>query len=146
MTQKHKVAVAGLVALGLLLVGSAVQADSEGVPSFKTSKDKETKEFVGKVFESIVKAARLKPKNVKLDKHEFVKVKDKENRKELNMTGTYDGQAIAKNVKVNITVQLDTSKADAWEVLNIDYKDANKVSFAKPNQTNIQALIKNFNK
>jgi hypothetical protein len=136
----------GLLALGLLLMGTAVRADEEAIPSFRKAKDKEGKEFVGKVFDAIVHAARAKPKNVKVEKYDYVNVKDKENRKELNITGTYDGQIAAKGVKVNVTVQLDTSNKDAWEVLNIDYKDNNKVSLLSPSAKKIQELVKTFNK
>ena len=69
MTATHRLALAGLLALGLLVTGSAVRAaDEEGVPSFRKGKDKDSKEFVAKVFESIVKAARLKTKNHKVEK------------------------------------------------------------------------------
>jgi uncharacterized membrane protein len=138
----HKLALVGLLGLGLLL---PVRADEPAVPSFKKSKDKDTKEFVGKVFESIVKVARLKTKNYKVEKYEYVNVKDKPNRKELHITGTWDGALVSKNVKTNITIKLDTSDKDAWEVLSIEYKDALRTSAVKHNQNNIDALVKTFN-
>jgi hypothetical protein len=145
MTFTTKFALLGLLALGLLLAGTDVRADEEGIPSFKTSKDRDTKEFVGKVFESVVKAARLKTKNHKVEKYEYVNVKDKENKKELHITGTYDGAVISRNVKTTVTVKLDTSKKDAWEVDNIDYKDAIKPA-RNPDNTKIQTLIKSLNR
>jgi hypothetical protein len=139
----YKLALMGLLALGLLL---PVRADETAVPSFKSSKDRETKEFVTKVFESIVKAARLKTKNYKDVKYEYVTDKDKENRKELHISGTYDGAVISKNIKVTIVIKLDTTNKNAWEVLNIEYKDSLKTTGRDPNTKNIQELIKSFNK
>ena len=138
----YKFALLGLLGLGLLL---PVRAD-EGVPSFKKSKDKESKEFVGKVFENVVKAARLKSKNYKVTKYEYVNVKDKPNRKELHITGTWDGALVSKNIETNVTVKIDTSDKDAWEVLSIDYKDNLKTSALNPNRTKIDELVKTFNK
>jgi uncharacterized membrane protein len=138
----YKFALLGLLALGLLL---PVRAD-EAVPSFKKTKDKENKEFVTKVFENVVKAARLKSKNYKVTKYEYVNVKDKPNRKELHITGTWDGALVSKNIETNITVKLDTSDKDAWEVLSIDYKDNLKTSALNPNRTKIDELVKTFNK
>jgi hypothetical protein len=133
----------GLLALGLLLPIRA--ADEPAVPSFKKTKDKDNKEFVGKVFENVVKAARAKTKNYKVEKYEYVNVKDKPNRKELHITGTWDGALISKNVKTDITVKLDTSDKDAWEVLSIDYKDSLKTTGQNPNRTKIDELVKTFN-
>jgi hypothetical protein len=133
----------GLLALGLLLPIRA--ADEPAVPSFKKTKDKDNKEFVGKVFENIVKAARLKTKNYKVEKYEYVNVKDKPNRKELHITGTWDGAVVSKNIKTTITIKLDTTDKDAWEVLGIDYKDDLKTSALNPNRTKIDELVKTFN-
>jgi len=138
----YKLALMGLLALGLLL---PVRADEAPVPSFKKSKEKENKEFVNKVFENIVKAARLKTKNYKVKKHEYVNVKDKPNRKELHITGTWDGAVISKNVETTITIKLDTTDKDAWEVLSIDYKDALKTTGQRHNQNKIDELVKSFN-
>jgi len=137
-----KLALMGLLGLGLLL---PVRADEAGVPSFKKAKDKDTKEFVNKVFENIVKVARAKTKNYKVEKYEYVNVKDKPNRKELHITGTWDGALISKNVKTDITVKLDTSDKDAWEVLSIDYKDTLKTTGQRHNQNKIDELVKTFN-
>jgi uncharacterized membrane protein len=138
----YKFALLGLLALGLLL---PVRAD-EAVPSFKKTKDKDNKEFVTKVFENVVKAARLRSKNYKVTKYEYANVKDKPNRKELHITGTWDGALVSKNIETNITVKLDTSDKDAWEVLSIDYKDNLKTSALNPNRTKIDELVKTFNK
>jgi len=137
----YKLALVGLLGLGLLL---PVRAD-ESVPSFKKAKDKDSKEFVNKVFENIVKAARAKTKNYKVEKHEYVNVKDKPNRKELHITGTWDGALVSKNVKTDITIKLDTSDKDAWEVLSIDYKDNLKTTGLRHNQNKIDELVKTFN-
>jgi len=144
MTTKLKLVLAVVLALGLVLTGSAVMADEDGVPSFKKDKDKDTKEFITKVFKAIVKEARLKTKNHRDIKYEYVNDKDKDNRKELHITGVVDGAAITKNVKVIITIKLDTTNKEGWEVLNIDYKDTFKLPTG-PNTTKIQGLIKKFN-
>jgi hypothetical protein len=138
----YKLALAGLFALGLLL---PVRAD-EAAPSFKKAKDKDNKEFVTKVFESVVKAARLKSKNYKVTSYKYTDVKDKPNRKELHITGTWDGALVSKNIETNITLKLDTSDKDAWEVLSIDYKDNLKTSALNPNRTKIDELVKTFNR
>jgi len=138
----YKLALMGLLAAALLL---PARADETAVPSFKKAKDKDTKEFVGRVFENIVKAARLKTKNYKVEKYEYANVKDKPTRKELHITGTWDGALVSKNVKTDVTIKLDTSDPNAWEVLSIDYKDNLKTTGQRHNQNKIDDLVKTFN-
>jgi len=137
---------AAAAALTVATPASAARADSEdGVPSFRKSKDKDTQEFVERVFTAIVKAARLKTKNHAVEKYQYVLEKDKDNRKVLKIQGHYDGATVQKKVETTIEIKIDTSNEKAWEVLNVDYKDKNK-SILGPNTTKIQALIKEFNK
>jgi len=125
-------------------VTSAVRADEEdGLPSFKTGKKRDTKEFVTKVGTAIVKAARAKPASVEMTDYAYTEPKS--GRRELKIDMTYKGSLTKKAFKSTIVVKIDSSE-DKWEVLNIDYKDDNKVSLAGPNQKNIQALIPKFNK
>jgi len=122
-----------------------VYAADDDVPSFKKRGDKE-KEWVTEVGTAVVKAARSKPKDVELDTYKIEPVKDKKDRKDLKITMNWKGAITKTKVKSDITIHMDTSKEKEWEVLNIEYKDDNKVSLSKPDTAKIQALIKEFNR
>jgi hypothetical protein len=131
-------------ALLCVLVGTqAARADDDDVPSFKKDKDRETKEFVAKVGSAIVKAGRLKPQNMEVEKYEYTK--PKAGRTELKLKMVYHGLVTKKKYTADIVVKLDSSDAGKWEVLNITYKD-NNPSPTKANVKNIQELIPKFNK
>jgi len=134
------VALACVVALG----PAPVRADSEdGIPSFRKSTDKEQKDFVAKVGSVIVKAARVKPRQPELKSYEYTR--PKKNRSELKIVMMWKGAITRVSYTSTIVVLLDTSERDAWEVLNIDYKDTTR-NPTSPNIKNIQMLIKQFNK
>ena len=139
----------GLCALSCALLcvlvgdGTARPDDEDAIPSFKSDKGRETKEFVAKVGTIVVKAARSKPTKIELEKYEYTKVKT--GRTELKVTMIYHGLVTKKKYTSDIVVQLDSSDANKWEVLNITYKD-NNPSPTKPNIKNIQELIPKFNK
>ena len=129
--------------LCVLVGGQAARADDDDVPSFKKDKDRETKEFVAKVGAAIVKAGRLKPQNMEVEKYEYTK--PKAGRTELKLKMIYHGLVTKKKYTADIVVKLDSSDPNKWEVLNIAYKD-NNPSPTKPNAKNIQELIPKFNK
>ncbi len=139
--------VAGLGVLTLLACVTA-RAEEVAPPSFKTSKDKETKEFVSKVGTVIVKAARKLTEDVEIDRYEYTKPRP--GRHELLIKMTYVGK-LSKLVKkkkftATIKIKIDSSDRDSWEVLSIDYKDDNTVSLLAPNEKKIRALIPQFNR
>jgi len=134
-------ALAGL----MLLTANATRADEEdGIPSFKSSKDRDTEAFATKVGTAIVKAARSKPADVKLEKYSYSS--PKEGRKDLKIKMGYKGSITKKQFHSDIVVKIDSGDDKKWEVLNIDYEDDNKTSLAKPNKAKIQELIKKFNR
>src|SRR5258708_3893808 len=73
--------------LCVLVGGQVARADDDEVVSFKKDKDRETKEFVGKVGTSIIKVARSKPQKMELEKYEYTK--PKAGRTELKMKMIY---------------------------------------------------------
>jgi len=133
-----------LAAMLVVTAGQAYAADDD-MPSFKKRGEKE-KEWVAEVGTAVVKAARSNPKDLELDTYKIEPVKDKKDRKDLKITMNWKGAITKTKVKSDVTIHMDTSKEKEWEVLNIEYKDDNKVSFGKPNEAKIQALIKVFNR
>jgi hypothetical protein len=142
---------AAVACLALLASTPVLAADDDDVPAFKTTKDKDNKAFVTKVGTAIIKAARKAPIDIELKKYEYKSPKT--GRKELHINMTYTG-TLSKKLKkepfnAEMVVKLDTSDADKWEVLDIDYKDDNKTLgklTAKPNEKKIIALKKQFNR
>ena len=131
--------------LCVLVGGQAARADDDDppVPSFKSDKGRETKEFVTKVGTVVVKAARSKPTKIELEKYEYTKVKP--GRTELKVKMIYYGLVTKKKYNADIVVQLDSSDANKWEVLNIKYTD-NSTNVLKANTKGVQELILKFNK
>jgi hypothetical protein len=127
--------------LGLALMAGYAAAADDDIPTFAKRGDME-KAFVAKVGTAIVKAARSKPQKVEMDKYEFDD--PKKGRKELKITMTYAGLISKQKFTANIVVLIDSSDKEKWEVLNIKYKDDNKLSVS-PSEKNIQALIEKFN-
>lgn len=128
--------------LALLAGAATVRADDE-TPSFKKRGDME-KMFVESVGTAIVKAARAGPTKIEMEKYEFDD--PKKDRKDLKITMNWVGGITKKKFTSTIVVKIDSSDKEKWEVLNIEYKDDNNVSLAKPNANKIQELIKKFNK
>ena len=130
--------------LCVLVTGQGARADDDDpVPSFKSDKGRETKEFVTKVGTVVVRAARSKPTKIELEKYEYTKVKA--GRTELKLKMIYHGLVTKKKYTADILVKLDSSDAGKWEVLNITYKD-NNPNVLKANIKNVQELIPKFNK
>jgi hypothetical protein len=128
-----------LAGLVLTLVGTLAGAMDE-VLSFKKRGDEE-KRFVKSVGEAVVKAAHATGRKRDLVKYEFTHPKP--GRTELAIKMEYYGLVSSKKYLADITIKIDSTNKDAWEVLNIDYSDNNNVP---ANQKKIQELIKTFNK
>jgi hypothetical protein len=135
------------LALLAVLAGTPARAADEEVPSFKKRGDNE-KTFVTKVGTAIVKAAHPTAKTIEVDKDKKYEITEpKKGRKELRIRMTYQG-AVSKLVKktpyvADIVVLVDSTDKEKWEVLNIKYKDDNKVPHS---EKKVQALISRFNK
>jgi len=129
-----------VLSVGALLSGSA-RAD---LPSFnkRGTGDKEEKAFVEKVAQAIVDEARTSAKDITLQEYKFSEAK--EGRKELKMSVGYKGAALGTKYTADVTVALDTSTPDKWEVMRIDYTDNNK-SLVGFNRKNVEAMVKKFN-
>jgi hypothetical protein len=137
----HILKATGCLLASLILVGAAmpVRAGDDDI-SFKKRGDME-KRFVTAVGEAIVKAAHSTGRKPALVKYEFTTPKP--NRTELAIKMEYHGLATNKRYLADITVKIDSTNKDSWEVLNIDYVDNNSLG---ANLKKIQELIKTFNK
>lgn len=117
-------------------------ASRDDVPSFKDRGDDE-KAFVARVGEAVVRAARLGPLKIALEKYEFSD--PRKGRKDLKITMTWAGGILKKKYTSQIVVKIDSSDKDRWQVLDIEYKDDSR-SLASPNRTRIQELVKKLNR
>jgi hypothetical protein len=127
------------VIVALALVTPSARADDE-VPSFKSRKDQE-KKFVTNVCNAVLKAAHFTGQDRALEKYSYDDVK--KGRKKLVIRGSYKGAVTKKQYFADITIHLDTSDADAWEVLKIEYSDNNNVPHSRKK---VEELIKKFNR
>jgi hypothetical protein len=121
------------------LVAPVIQAAD--VPSFNKRGTKE-KEFVAKVTNTIVSAARTSIKSATVEKYQYKE--PKAGRKDLHIMAAYKGAVTKKAYTADIVVHLDTSNSDKWEVLSIDYKDTSK-NIIGPNRKNLTKLVTQFN-
>jgi hypothetical protein len=130
---------AALAVLALLLAAAWTAADEEA--TFKKV-GKVDEAFAKKVGTAVIKAAHGTGKKIGLV--EYKATNPKPDRTNLNIKMEYYG-AIRKGTRyvANIVVQCDTSDKDSWRVLNIEYKDNNKIPYSKKK---LQALINNYNK
>lgn len=122
----------------VLVTGTSPAADD--FPSFKKRGDQE-KHFIAAVGESILKAAH--PTGRKRALVDYRVSSPKANRTELTIKMEYYGLASNKKYLADITLKIDSTDKNAWEVLNIDYVDNNNLP---ANVKKIQELIKDFNK
>ena len=131
--------------LCVLVGGQAARADEDDppVPSFKSDKGRETKEFVTKVGTVVVKAARSKPTKIELEKYEYTKVKA--GRTELKLKMIYHGTRHEEEVHLGHRRRPRLVGRHKWEVLNIKYTD-NNPNVLKANIKGVQELIPKFNK
>lgn len=129
-----------LLSLTVLALMAATAGAAETNISFKKRGDSE-KQFVTDVGKAIVKAAHGTGRKVALVNYKYSNPKP--NRTELKIEMEFYGAVTGKRYVANITVKIDSTNKDAWEVLNIDYSDNDNVA---TNVKKIQALIKDLNK
>jgi len=129
-----------LAGLLVLLVGTLPTWAADDAISFKKRGDEE-KRFVTGVGEAIIKAAHPTARKKALVKYEFTNPKP--NRTELNIKMEYYGLVTNKKYLADITIKIDSTNKDAWEVLTVDYVDNNNVP---GNLKKVQELIKTLNK
>jgi hypothetical protein len=140
MYQLLHVRTLGVIAIlsGLGLASAAGAGDDD--LSIKKWRDGE-KVYVTNVGEAVIVAAHPTARKKELLKYEFSYPKP--NRTELAIKMEYHGAVTGKTYVADITIKIDTSNKDAWEVVNIDYVDNNTVG---ANLKKIQELIKKLNK
>lgn len=132
------------VAAGLaVLPALALWGDDEDLPSFKAQSQRESKEFVARIGEVIVKAARSRPRKIELKDYAYSS--PKAGRKELTLKLSYTGAVTKVKFHVDVVVLLDTQDKDRWEVLNIRYSDTNR-SPIPYSEKKVQGLIKKLNR
>lgn len=131
---------AWLIASAVLTSAALAARAADEELSFKKRGDME-KRWVAAVGEAIVKAAHGTSRKRELIKYEYTNPKP--NRTELLIKMEYHGAVSSKKYVADITIKIDSSNKDAWEVLNIDYVDNNNVAASVKK---IQELIKVFNK
>jgi hypothetical protein len=130
----------GLAILCVAVLAAPAARAADDVPNFNKRGDSE-KRFVEKVGHLIVKTAHKTIKDPDVRNYKFKEVKP--GRTKLEMEIGYKGGVLGTKYTANVTVNLDTSDKDKWEVLSIDYEDNNKIPYSKSGVTD---LVKAFNK
>lgn len=127
----------------VLVTGASVKSwINDDMPSFK-KRNAEEKIFMGDLGKAVVKAVHPTAQKIVMIKYDIVKVKDKENRSEINLKMEYFGVVSNKKYIGDAVIKVDTSSKDGWEALNIDYVDNNNLPL---NRKNLQELIKSLNR
>ena len=127
-----------VLCVAVLAVSTARAADP--IPNFNKRGDSE-KRFVERVGETIITKAHKSVKDTEVRKHEFKETAT--GRTSLVMEIGYKGRVTGKSYTAKVTVKLDTTDKDKWEVLRIDYEDNNNIPYSK---TGMVDLVKDFNK
>lgn len=126
-----------------LATGASVRSwVSDDFPSFK-KRNSEEKTFMAELGRAVIKAVHPTAQKISMVKYEIVKVKDKENRSEINLKMEYYGVVSNKKYIGDAIIKVDTSSKDGWEALNIDYVDNNNLPL---NRKNLQELLKALNR
>jgi hypothetical protein len=133
----------GLAVVCALAVLASSGRAADDVPKFKKKGDQE-KKFFSEVCVAIIKAARTSARNPSLDRYELKEVDGKPNRLMLVMRGKFQGVATRTEYVSNITVHVDATNKDSWEVLRIEYDDNSK-NIVGWNRKNVENLVKKFN-
>lgn len=130
---------------GFVVLASGASVKSwinDDMPSFK-KRNSEEKTFMADLGKAVIKAVHPTAQKIVMIKYEIVKVKDKENRSEINLKMEYFGVVSNKKYIGDAVIKVDTSSKDGWEALNIDYVDNNNLPL---NRKNLQELIKSLNR
>jgi hypothetical protein len=122
-----------------LALVSAVRGDDEP-PSFKKRGTNE-KAFAQDVGLAILKAAHPTGKKAAMEKYELSDLKA--GRKEMRLNLEYSGAVTGRKYKAEVVLTIDSTNPDAWEVLDIEYKDTNNIP---ENKKNLADLKKKFNR
>lgn len=127
----------------VLATGASVKSwINDDMPSFK-KRNSEEKTFMADLGKAVIKAVHPTAQKIVMIKYEIVKVKDKENRSEINLKMEYFGVVSNKKYIGDAVIKVDTSSKEGWEALNIDYVDNNNLPL---NRKNLQELIKSLNR
>ena len=131
------------LSLALLTVWVCAAAADDATPNIR-KRGTDEKKFVGDIGKAVIKAAHGTAKDPAMVKYEMKT--PKEGRTEINITmeyaGALSGAVSKKKYTATIDVKVDSANKDAWEVLNIEYKDDNKVPFSAKK---VQDLVKKLN-
>ncbi|MEY4789823.1 MAG: hypothetical protein RLZ61_2041 [Planctomycetota bacterium] len=130
---------------GFVVLASGASVKSwinDDMPSFK-KRNSEEKTFMADLGKAVIKAVHPTAQKIVMIKYEIVKVKDKENRSEINLKMEYFGVVSNKKYIGDAVIKVDTSSKEGWEALNIDYVDNNNLPL---NRKNLQELIKSLNR
>lgn len=130
---------------GFVVLASGASVKSwinDDMPSFK-KRNSEEKTFMADLGKAVIKAVHPTAQKIVMLKYEIVKVKDKENRSEINLKMEYFGVVSNKKYIGDAVIKVDTSSKEGWEALNIDYVDNNNLPL---NRKNLQELIKSLNR
>ena len=130
---------------GFVVLASGASVKScinDDMPSFK-KRNSEEKTFMAELGKAVIKAVHPTAQKIVMIKYEIVKVKDKENRSEINLKMEYFGVVSNKKYIGDAVIKVDTSSKEGWEALNIDYVDNNNLPL---NRKNLQELIKSLNR
>lgn len=127
----------------VLATGASVKSwINDDMPSFK-KRNSEEKTFMAELGKAVIKAVHPTAQKIVMVKYEILKVKDKENRSEINLKMEYFGVVSNKKYIGDSVIKVDTSSIEGWEALNIDYVDNNNLPI---NRKNLQELIKSLNR
>lgn len=130
---------------GFVVLASGASVKSwinDDMPSFK-KRNSEEKTFMAELGKAVIKAVHPTAQKIVMVKYEILKVKDKENRSEINLKMEYFGVVSNKKYIGDAVIKVDTSSKEGWEALNIDYVDNNNLPI---NRKNLQELIKSLNR
>lgn len=130
---------------GFVVLASGASVKSwinDDMPSFK-KRNSEEKTFMADLGKAVIKAVHPTAQKIVMIKYEIVKVKDKENRSEINLKMEYFGVVSNKKYIGDAVIKVNTSSKEGWEALNIDYVDNNNLPL---NRKNLQELIKSLNR
>jgi hypothetical protein len=130
---------------GFVVLASGASVKSwinDDMPSFK-KRNSEEKTFMAELGKAVIKAVHPTAQKIVMIKYEIVKVKEKENRSEINLKMEYFGVVSNKKYIGDAVIKVDTSSKEGWEALNIDYVDNNNLPL---NRKNLQELIKSLNR
>ncbi len=130
---------------GFVVLASGASVKSwinDDMPSFK-KRNSEEKTFMAELGKAVIKAVHPTAQKIVMIKYEIVKVKEKENRSEINLKMEYFGVVSNKKYIGDAVIKVDTSSKEGWEALNIDYVDNYNLPL---NRKNLQELIKSLNR